>query len=70
MFLLECKLVTPIFICCLKAEYDCVEELLNYGADPNLLCSVKKIAPLHIAASKGITYTDIIAHCQRNIGSL
>lgn len=34
-------------------EIESVELLLNFGANSNVLCTPKKISPLHLAAYKG-----------------
>jgi ankyrin repeat protein len=53
----ECKMATPLFVCVLKGETEAVKHLLEFGADPNVLCTTRKISPLHLAASKGNFFT-------------
>ncbi|PRP81625.1 serine/threonine-protein phosphatase 6 regulatory ankyrin repeat subunit A-like protein [Planoprotostelium fungivorum] len=50
----ECKGVTPLYLCCLYGEDESVKYLLDYGANHSALCTSREIAPLHLAASKGI----------------
>lgn len=54
VFMPECRGVTPLYLCCLYGEEESVELLLQYGANHSCLCTSRKIAPLHLAASKGI----------------
>jgi len=49
-----CKGVTPLYLSCLYGESETVDALLSFGANPNILCTSRKIAPLHLAALKGM----------------
>jgi len=51
---IECKGLTPLYLCCLYGEEESAKYLLDFGADHSLLCTSREIAPLHLAASKGI----------------
>lgn len=44
---------TPLHLAVYSGSLDCVNELLKYGADPNISTIHEKCTPLHLACQKG-----------------